>query len=51
MTQSELITLWYELFCILKKKPDISYATFSSLMKKNNYNTEEAIKEFKDKYC
>jgi len=51
MTQSQLITIWYENFCILKKKPEISYATFASLMKKNNYDMSKSIKEFKDRYC
>ena len=51
MTQSELITIWYENFCMLQKKPAISYATFASLMKKNNYNLNKTIQEFKDRYC
>ena len=29
----------------------MSYATFASLMKKNKYDLDKSMKEFKDRYC
>ena len=51
MHTSELISIWYMEFCILRRKPQPSFMTFCQLMKHNNWNIEEAMEIYTTKFA
>jgi len=50
MTTSKLISLWYAKFCIEQIKPKPSFKTFCILMKQNDFDFDQAMDHYKNRF-